>query len=176
MPAKHEDIARQRERDWWLLRVEGWTQQRIADHAGVDQTTVGKALRRIEKQLAAEFKEQAEEIKARQTAVLERVADEALQQWQRSCQDSERVSVVQGRHRVVGADENAKVLPLPDQVTVITEGQSGNPALLEKAMAAMAAVRQIWGLDAPVKREDTVNQQIKAYVVSDESGTWPEDV
>jgi hypothetical protein len=100
-------------------------------------------LKRKEKALAAEFKEQAEEIKARQTEQLERIAEEAFAQWLRSYEDHERVTTETGR---VKATDSGIVIPLPDKETVVREGQSGNPALLAQAMKALADARAIWGL------------------------------
>lgn len=160
------------EREVWLRRVKGWTQQRIADDLGIPQPTVCAMLKRIESKLALEFKERAAEIKAQQTAVHERIAQEALLQWERSCQDAERISTVTGRARAT----ELGVIELPDQETRTVEGQSGNPALLEKAMAAYAVIRTIWGLDAPTKSEGTLTHEAKVYLIDDNSGDWPTDV
>lgn len=173
MPSKREDIAKHREREAWRLRVEGWTQQRIAEHLGMDQSTVSDSLKRIEQALAVEFKADALQIKARQTAVLEHVADEALQRWRESVGEVEKVTTVTGR---VKTTENG-VFDLPDQVTRSVEYQSGNPALLEKAMSAMADVRKIWGLDEPTKVDANMNvTEKKTYVVSSDTGDWTQEV
>ena len=46
------------------------------------------------------------------------------------------------------------------------KGQSGDSALLEKAMKALADIREIWGLDAPKKAEVTGadGEPFKVYV------------
>lgn len=163
-PPKPE-VTRNRERDAWHWRLQGWTQQRIADELGITQQSVCDMLSRIEKRLAAEFREQAEEIKARQTEQLMMVYASAWEQWQRSCQDAERETVVTGRAKAT----EAGLIELPDQVTRTVEGQSGNPALLEKAMKALSDIRAIWGAEAPVKSEQVVEHTVKAWV------DWPEE-
>jgi predicted transcriptional regulator len=157
-------ISAERRREAWRLRQEGWTQERIAAHLGIRQQSVCEALQRIERELAETFKAQALEIKARQTAQLERIAEEALLRWQESVGEVVRETVTSGRVRVLkDADGNEHTRDLPDQVARTVEYQSGNPALLEKAMNAMADVRKIWGLDAPQKVDSTVTQEVKWY-------------
>ena len=138
------EVTAERERQAWELRTtRGFTEQQIADHLEIHVSTVCKALQRIERRLAGEFRERAEEIKARQTTQLEHIAAEALQQWRRSCEDAEKQRTVEKGN----------------EVTVITErkGQSGNPALLEKALQALGEIRKIWGLDAPRQVEASVS-------------------
>ena len=147
--AKREEQRVVRDQEMWSLRLKGWSQQAIADHLCVSQALVSSTLDRLEKRLHKEFAARAEEIKGRQTAQLEAVYAEAMAQWERSCEDAEQVTTVAG---LAKATEHGYV-DLPDRVTRVVRGQSGNPALLEKAMAALAAIRLIWGLDAPQKQE-----------------------
>lgn len=153
----------------WRLRVQGWTQGKIAAELNVTQQSVSEMLQKIEARLAEQFTAEALEIKARQTAQLEAVYEEAMEQWRRSCQDLQREQVVSGRVKVT---EMGGVYNLPDQHTTTVEGQSGNPALLEKAMKALADIRAIWGLDAPKKTDVTSGgEPFKVY-----AGFSPEDV
>lgn len=151
--AREADEHRQRnqahQEEAWRLRIDGWTQARIAAHLGISQQRVSQLLVVIEKRLHAEFAGQAEEIKARQTEQLQEVYREAVDQWRRSCEDAEKTTVISGR---VKAGEFG-VIDLPDLETVSREGQSGNPALLAQAMKALADIRQIWGLNAAEKQE-----------------------
>lgn len=134
------------------MRVQGWTQQMIADHLGVTQPAVWDMLQRTEKRLAAQFKDQAEEIKARHTEQLEYIANQALAQWHRSCEDGVTEVTVKGKTTGTKgkgeAGDQSKA-----QVTRTVVGQSGNPALLEKALKAMSDIRAIWGAEAPRKVE-----------------------
>lgn len=144
------EVTREREREAWRLRQQGWTQQRIADRLEVTHQAVDVMLFRIEKRLAAEFREHAEEMKARQTAVLEQVMDEALEQWRRSTEDAVTEVTVKGK--VTGKSGKGKDDAPKDesraQVTRTVEGQTGNPALLAQARGALADIRSIWGLDS----------------------------
>jgi predicted transcriptional regulator len=150
MPRVREEVSREREREAWRLRQQGWTQQRIADRLEVTHQAVDVMLSRIEKRLAAEFREQAEQMKGRQTAVLEQILDEALEQWRRSTEDAVTEVTVKGK--VTGKGGKGKEGTDKDesraQVTRTVEGQTGNPALLAQARGALADIRSIWGLDA----------------------------
>lgn len=162
------EVTRAREAQAWELRQRCWTEQRIADEIGVHVATVSRMLDRVERRLAAQLQEQALPIKARQTAVLERVAAEALAAWERSQQDAELVRVTE---KWVVPKDGADPYQVSDKTTE-RRGQAGDPALLAAAMKALADVREIWGLDAP-KRTDLTSggESLKAYV-----GFAPEEV
>jgi len=163
-----QEVSKEREREAWRLRQHGWTQQRIADQLGVTHQAVDLMLSRIEKKLAEQFKEQAAEIKARQTAILEVVTDEALTQWRRSCEDAVTEVTVKGK--VTGKGGKAQGSGDKDesraQVTRTVVGQSGNASLLAQARGAMSDVRTIWGLDAP-KREEWTGKDGGAIEIHD---------
>ena len=147
---RHRQENEVRQHEAWRLRLQGLTQAKIAEQLGVSQQAVSLLLLKTEKRLHAEFVAQAEEIKARQTAQLEQIYLEAFEQWRRSCEDAEQVTTVTGRAK---ATNDGCVIDLPDQETRTVKGQSGNPALLEKAMQALENIRSIWGLEAPKKQE-----------------------
>lgn len=140
MARVRKEITIAREQEAWRLRLLGWTQQRIADHLGCEQSTISYALARMADKLSAEFREHAEQVKAEQAAALLDIFRKAMEQWDRSCQDVQRVQVVTGRVKV----EQGMMTRLPDLETVTTEGRSGNPALLAQAMKAFAEIRAIW--------------------------------
>lgn len=158
------------ERRAWELRLQGWTERRIGDELGVHRSTVGKMLQRMEKRLAAEFRDHAEEVKARQTGRLERLFEELVEQWRRSCEDGVTETTVEGRCQV--DKTTGEIVPLPTETRRTVSGQSGNPALLAQALKALADIRAIWGLDAP-KRTD-VTSEGEAFKVL--LGDWPEKV
>lgn len=149
------EVSREREREAWRLRTLGWTQQRIADHLGVAQQSVWDMLSRVEKKLAAEFKDQAEEIKARHTALLETLADEVLTQWRRSCEDGVTEVTVKGKVTGGKGKSGADGDQSKAQITTTREAQSGNPALIAQARGTLSDIRAIWGAEAPKRQENT---------------------
>src|SRR5437763_327693 len=122
---RHQEVQN-REQEVWRLRVSGLTQMQVAERAGITQAAVSQILARVGDRLAQEFVEDARAYKVQQTQVLEAMAVAAWEQWQRSCEDAERETVVTGR---VKWTEEGQAIPLPDQVTRMVEGQCGNPAL-----------------------------------------------
>jgi predicted transcriptional regulator len=150
-----KEVSDERKRIAWRLRQQGWTQQRIADHIGVTQQAVDVMLSVIEKQLAVEFKEQAAQIKARQTAMLEDMTDETLQQWRRSYEDAVTEVTVKGKTTGGKGEGGADGDKSRAQVTRTVVGQSGNPSLIAQARGTLSDIRSIWGLDAPKREELT---------------------
>lgn len=84
---RHRQETRSRQEEAWKLRVQGWTQERIAAHLGISQPAVSQLLVKIEKRLHAEFVTQAEAIKARQTAQLEHLYDRLTAQFEASTEE-----------------------------------------------------------------------------------------
>lgn len=146
---RHRQKSAAKEAEAWRLRVQGWTQARIATHLKCSQQAVSLMLAKLERKFHDELIEQAAEVKARQTAQLEALYESLVEQWERSCRDAERVTTVSG---LAKATEHGYV-DLPDRETRVVEGQSGNPALIAQALAAQAAIRAIWGLEAPKRQE-----------------------
>lgn len=152
-------VTRNREKEAWELRQRFWTEQRIADHLGIERSTVSKMLDRVERRLAEQLAAAALPIKSRQTAQLEHVASEAYEAWERSKLEAELERVVTAETSVVGGalgDDGPVEVTLPAVETRTTnerKGQTGDPAHLNTAMKALADIREIWGLDAPKKNE-----------------------
>ncbi len=155
-------------RQAWDLRVtKHWSLRKIADELGIAHTTVQQMLRTVEQRLAKEFVGHAERIKARQSAQLEHMAAQALEQWYRSCGELVSVTVTSGRVQVQklresdgeGYTETYEIVSLPDLTTTATQEQTGNPQLLAQARGALEDIRAIWGMDAPKKTDVTILQQ-----------------
>jgi len=124
----------------WELRQHCRTQSQIARELGIDQSTVSRALQRIQEPILRELTEDVARLKACQTAQLELILSEAVRGWQRSQQALETTHT---RTRQLGD------AALPETVTDTTKkGQAGAPEMLARAMDALAAIRKIWGLEA----------------------------
>lgn len=153
--------VQEREETAWKLRVEGRTQQQIADTVGLSQAAISLLLKRVGERHAEEFRDQAEAVKTRQSEQLERVFNQAMAAWERSLTDEERRTITKGRVRVM---DSGMMIEIPDTETIMRVGQSGNPALLAQAMKALADIRSIWGLDAPKKVDATTGgEPFKVY-------------
>src|SRR5438876_388853 len=80
---------RQEQQEWqeeaWRLRIEGYTQARIAEHLGVSQQRVSQILQRTEKKLYAEFVKYAEQTKITQSERLDHLYFRLTEQFEQSC-------------------------------------------------------------------------------------------
>jgi DNA-binding MarR family transcriptional regulator len=124
----------------WELRQRGWTQSRIARELGLDQGTICRMLGRIERRELKRLSKRVQSEKARQTAILEHIADEALQAWELSKRPKRRAST---RKSALGSVDVTEM-----------EEREGEPAYLDRAQAALDRLRQLWGLNAPAKKPD----------------------
>ncbi len=149
MPA---EVARERELRAWKLRTEDfWTQQRIADELGVDQSTVCKMLARISKRYLKAIESQVEDRKAEQILQLEQIASEARAAWEKSLQDAQEsgeVTVEETEQTENGCSKKTKTT-----TSSKTKGQAGDARHLQVAMQALGDIRKILGIDAPQKQE-----------------------
>lgn len=126
----------------WAFRQKGYTQARIAETLGIDQSTVCRWLDAIEKRELARLSKRVESQKVRQTAILDLVIDESLQAWDRSKKPKTRASKKTGGNGKGGQ-------ATAEQTDV--QQRDGDPAHLDTTMAALRDLRKLWGLDAAGK-------------------------
>lgn len=124
----------------WELRGQFYSLAQIAEHPDVQLTPKGisSALKRLSKLHAAEFKERILEVRIQQTQQLGCIIREASSAWQSSKEDSYEQRTTEG-----GKDGTLQVN--------VTKGQTGDPRYLELVRGAMKDIREIWGIDDPVK-------------------------
>jgi hypothetical protein len=136
-----EAITAENESTAWDLRQQGWTVQRIARRLGVHHGTVVRMLARVEARVLRGLERRVENQKVQSTHVLDHIRDEALQAWERSKAAATRaVKKRKGRGEAADAEE-----------INVTEATSsyGDPAFLDRAIAADDRIRRIWGIDSP---------------------------
>lgn len=133
----------QRRTDAWELRCQGWTQTRIAQQLGVTQATISRDLKWASQRALADLTAVVEQTKREQVHQLERIADEALQSWERSKANYKSVSkTVKGtRSDGEGTEEST---------TTKVEERAGDVRYLNTAMGALSDIRKILGADAPI--------------------------
>lgn len=159
-----KDVSRRIAREAWELRQRFKSDRQIveilSEQFGIrlNHGTVCRMIWRQEKILAAEFVERAEEIKARQTMMLDHMARDAYAEYERSKLGSVTTKVTtdapEGDPGDADSADRADPQPSADaKVETTTKGQTGDPALLAQARGALADIRKIWGLDSPEKKE-----------------------
>jgi predicted transcriptional regulator len=137
--------VQEREHRAWTLRGQGWTHERIAKEIEISRTAVTMMLQRLEKESRDRVPDLIAEQKTYQIRTLEYIVSEALQSWERSKSPKTKTekTTSKGRGRIGSASETV----------VQTEEQFGDSRALAEARAALADIRQILGLNAPVKAE-----------------------
>jgi len=143
-PVKRE-IVRFREEVVWTLRQAGNTQARIAFELGISQPAVCKILRRVERRVLARMEAEVRKVKARQAAQLEYIIEQATMGWRKSQEDATVNQTTTGD-------------PYRQEKTIrrtVTRPRPGDPRFLAVALQALAAERELWGLDVvATKRHD----------------------
>lgn len=129
----------EREAKAWELYSQGQRQTEIAAVLKVSQQAVSGMLKRVEVRVLAELSGKVERHKAQQTARLEYVISQAMAMWERSKKNAEKTTIKTGGENGTETSETS-------------EGQHGDPRLLDQARGALADLRKIWGLDAPTKQ------------------------
>ena len=147
-PTKRAE-AGMREKRAWELRGQGWSHQRIADELNVDTSTITKALKRAEIKHHDEFMADINEYKKRQTAVIERAAYSALEQYYKSQQKKMIVS------QTGKTGKDGKFSPGATK-TVQAIDQYGDAKLLGMFYKGLEDIRKIWGIGNEVISKEGV--------------------
>lgn len=127
-------LAREREKRAVEMRLGGATLDAIAKEVGyADPESARVAILRVMAKMTPP--EKLEELRTLEIEKMNEVEREAWQQWRRSTQDAETRTEAEGKGGVF--------------VTEKTEGQSGNPALLDKVIKASERRAKLLGLDKP---------------------------
>lgn len=125
------------------MYLQGRYQEEIAQELGIDQSTVSRDL----KHLLGEWQEAAKRDVEQRKAELEQkylmVWREANSAWQRSLLDAE--TTIQ---EMIDSGDSGKGEGQRLKASTRKEGQSGNPALLAQAQAALKSIREMFGVDA----------------------------
>jgi hypothetical protein len=108
----------------------------IASMLAIDQATVSRCLQRVYRREQARLAGKVERKKVEQTEQLEWIVSEALRGWEHSKEPLRRVISKSG-----GDDQG------DDQEVREVVDRDPDPRFLHAAMAAMDAVRSLWGLD-----------------------------
>lgn len=136
------EILRERERRSWDLRQKGWTHERIAVELNLERSTVSKILGRVSKRYNDHIIEAMAEERATQVARLNLIVDESMRAWERS-----KTPTKKARKQHTGTAVGTGT----ELVETRLEDRDGDPRYLDTAMKAMADIRRILGLDAPLK-------------------------
>ena len=126
------------------LYLKGWIQADIADELGVNQSTVSRDIKALQKDWLESALVDFNEAKSQELAKIDRLEREYWQAWERSCEDAETVTEKARASR--GAEK-------PDSIekTKQAKGQAGDPRFLNGVQWCIERRCKILGIDAPNK-------------------------
>jgi predicted transcriptional regulator len=127
------------------LYLRGVGQYDIADQLGVNQSTVSRDLKALQKQWQESALVDIDEMKARELAKIDELERTYWDAWVRSCEDAEVE-----RQKKAGTVEEPRL-----EVTKEKRGQTGDPRFLSGVKDCINMRREIFGIDAPKKNELT---------------------
>lgn len=132
----------------WELRCEGYTQAEIAETVGTNQSTVSRDLRWWANQIIDEIKEQGVTMKVEQLGQLQYVVSEAMGSWRKSKQPDKTVTKT-----ATNTSSETRGTDKSEQMRTQVREQAGDPRYLNVALKAMGDIRNIVGLDAPIRQQ-----------------------
>lgn len=160
--------ARAREQQAWRLRLDGLTEQEIADKLGIAQSSVHNILRRVEQATLAEARQFVLRYKARQLGRLEAIHAEAVAGFRRSqIKSVTRASEATPNEGPPTYGPDGRPQPAAatiKKLRVREEERDGDPAWLNLALSTHDRIAALLGLNAPAKmavaREETPEEQM----------------
>lgn len=137
---RDEFAALQRRQQVAELYLQGWTQNAIAEHLAVVQSTVSEDLKHVRQAWRESFVAALDETRARELARIDLVETEAWAAWKRSQKPTQSATVT--------GEGNGQ------QTRKSMKHQIGDPRFLDQVNKCIAQRRAILGLDAPLRLAD----------------------
>jgi predicted DNA-binding protein YlxM (UPF0122 family) len=143
-------ITERDEEIYHLYAAKGLSKTAIAKQLNIDRKSIQKHIAKVEREGLRHLGETVEMMKYRQTEQLVFIYHEAVEGWERSCGDKiKRTHAWKSTTMGDGGDE--------DKQDIVVEAQAGDPRFLVAAMGAIQALREMWGIDAPVDMNLNLN-------------------
>lgn len=146
-----KEVTKQREAQAWELRQQGMRQSEIARTIGISQPAVSLMLNRLSVRSEAALTELAVQTKVEQAIRLEGIYVEAMKAWHAS----KKPKIKRCRRR----DSKGR-----ESETLEAIEQVGNPDFLKRAMEALAAQRDLLGLNATCPSKQSPQTEAKTQL------------
>ena len=131
-----------RHQEWTLRAARGETYQKIATEVGVSVGSVGAAVRRAEKILAAEFRGSAQRQKFRITQTFQQVVQKSFESYELSLRDDVSEESGMTANGPISKEKSRR--------------RDGDTSHLSVAINAASKIAHLWGFDLP---EDKSNAE-----------------
>lgn len=134
----------------WKLRIKGMEQLGIAKILGVTPQYISKMLKKSGDMYHKEFMDDVKQFKNEQIAQHSHIYAQAMRSWRESKKQGKRKKVKQGATKdATGKTQKS----IEAEFTNEEYDQYGNPQYLQTAMKALKSIREITGIDAPIKTQ-----------------------
>jgi len=163
MPARRRlaaELARDRRREADLY-LQGRLQADIATELDINQSTVSRDLKALQKQWLASALIDFDEAKARELAKIDRLEREYWEAWQNSCEDAETV-----KQKGKPGEETGQVTTSTVERTV--KGQAGDPRFLVGVQWCIERRCKVLGIDVPEVQPTTIVNVFSGNVGDDD--------
>lgn len=145
----------------WRLRIMGYEQHRIATTLGCSQQYVSKLLKKSADLYHKENMKDVERWRAEQIEQNYHIYAQAMKSWRKSKKQHKKNKTEKG----VARDKNGNPIVVGgSKITQETSDQYGDPRYLETALKALKALREICGINAPIKHAGPDGQPINLTV------------
>lgn len=151
--------ARDLESRIWALLEAGKTPTAIAREVGIARQSVHRIIRRVEAQYHESIMATVDDMKARQARRLWHMVDEAMAAWERSKRPATRVRKTAGRGTDTDGRKGCRGRELFEQTDTRLTTQVGDVRYLDRARAALADIRKLYGLNAPANAPGDPSQR-----------------
>lgn len=150
----------------------------------LSSTSISRDLKAVDEMLLQRSVETHKTVKVRQQLKLEYLYREAVEAWVKSKQDKEvttQESSSSGKARDIQRPEEDLDLPDNLKVSIRTEKQAGDPALLNAARSVLADITKLWGLNDPALIDIAVSQtplvnSTSVHEAMTELKDWEQDI
>lgn len=131
------------------LYLKGWIQEDIAEEVGLNQSTVSRDLKAIQKKWQQDTLYDFNEAKARELERVDVLEREYWQAWEDSKDDAETIRQ-EGTPKQL---ENGQTIPTPSKIVSTKKGQTGDPRYLAGVQWCIERRCKILGIDAAIKSQ-----------------------
>lgn len=133
----------------WRLRQRGRTHASIGRELGVDESTVSRWMTDLDRRALDRLAADVALAKVFQAGVLGHILEESLDAWDASKKPATRIREIKDPDEQ--ADDGA--MKAARKITEVVQ-QTGDVAYLDRALATLAAIRKLWGLDVAERPND----------------------
>ncbi|MEP0915325.1 hypothetical protein NC981_00715 [Leptolyngbya sp. DQ-M1] len=146
------------------LRLKGWTQQQIADYLELDQSTVSRDLKSLERHWQESSLRDFDAERGMQRDRLDLLEREYWQAWERS-QESKETSIREQLRNAIASEEGGSIAGDGRvKIATRTEQKTGDPQFLNGVAKVITERSKLLGLYPDGHRDRSAEDNLKNYL------------